>query len=119
MSSPLFKEPTSIARCPLTSRLFIADNGAGCVFVCDPETCSVDVFIGTNTTSVYADSDASTPTRHSTLIRTEASSHLPQPKVCKLITGLCVADSGELILSTGTCIRVSFIFRKFLICILV
>ncbi|VDO56288.1 unnamed protein product [Schistosoma margrebowiei] len=106
VSSPLFKEPTSIARCPLTSRLFIADNGAGCVFVCDPETCSVDVFIGTNTTSVYADSDASTPTRHSTLIRTEASSHLPQPKVCKLITGLCVADSGELILSTGTCIRI-------------
>lgn len=106
VSSPLFKEPTSIARCPLTNRLFIADNGAGCVFVCDPETSLVNVFIGTNTTSIYADSDANTPTRHSTLIRTEASSHLPQPKVCKLITGLCVADSGELILSTGTCIRI-------------
>ncbi|CAH8488061.1 unnamed protein product [Schistosoma turkestanicum] len=110
VSSPLFKEPTSIARCPLTNRLFIADNGAGCVFVCDPVTGSVNMFIETNTTSIintHSSSNTNTPTRHNTMmIRTETSSHLPQPKVCKLITGLCVADSGEVILSTGTCIRI-------------
>lgn len=103
ISSPLFKEPTSITRCPLTNRLFIADNGAGCVFVSNPETCSVNVFIET---SIYADGTVNTSIRHSTLIRTEANSHLTQPRVCKLITGLCVTNSGELILSTGTCIRI-------------
>ncbi|KAK4469663.1 hypothetical protein MN116_007193 [Schistosoma mekongi] len=103
ISSPLFKEPTSITRCPLTNRLFIADNGAGCIFVSNPETCSVNVFIETY---IFADGTLNTSTRHSTLIRAEANAHLTQPRVCKLITGLCVADSGELILSTGTCIRI-------------
>ncbi|CAH8504664.1 unnamed protein product [Heterobilharzia americana] len=106
ISSPLFKEPTSITRCPLTNRLFVADNGAGCVFVCHPETGSVNVFIGTSATPIYTESNASTPVRHITLSRNETSSHLPQPRMCKLITGLCVTDSGEVILSTGTCVRI-------------
>ncbi|VDQ12245.1 unnamed protein product, partial [Trichobilharzia regenti] len=105
VSSNLFKEPTSVTRCPLTNRLFVADNGAGCIFVCDPETGTVKVFIATNTAPTSPGSSKSTPTRQGTLNRMETGgSHAPQPRTCKLITGLCVADSGELILSTGTCI---------------
>ncbi|CAH8839880.1 unnamed protein product [Trichobilharzia szidati] len=106
VSSNLFKEPTSVTRCPLTNRLFVADNGAGCIFVCDPETGAVKVFIATNTAPTSPGSNTSTPTRQGTLSRMETGSHAPQPRTCKLITGLCVADSGELILSTGTCIRI-------------
>ncbi|VEL08546.1 unnamed protein product [Protopolystoma xenopodis] len=36
ISSPQFVDPTSLCICPCTNRILVADNGAGCVFACQP-----------------------------------------------------------------------------------
>ncbi|THD23379.1 Tripartite motif containing protein 2 [Fasciola hepatica] len=142
--SSQFVEPTSVFRCPTTGDLFVADNGAGCVFRCNPITGHTAPFVGagapptsmvhssqpadpTRTNSVPTstpspslspqqqtqqqssadDSDASGSFGSSSIPLTSiASGSALEPRSWRQISGLCVTDTGELILSTGSTIRI-------------
>ncbi|TPP58810.1 hypothetical protein FGIG_11328 [Fasciola gigantica] len=142
--SSQFVEPTSVFRCPTTGDLFVADNGAGCVFRCNPITGHTAPFVGAGAppTSMVHSSQPADPARTSSVPTSTPSPPLSQqqqtqqqssaddsdasgsfgsasipltsiapgsalePRSWRQISGLCVTDTGELILSTGSTIRI-------------
>ncbi|TGZ61877.1 hypothetical protein CRM22_007726 [Opisthorchis felineus] len=113
--SSLFIEPTSTCRCPLTGSLYVADNGAGCVFLCNPVTGSTRPFVGVGV-QTSSSNEPNLSGSHTTPRTAEQSGDRsphsastlfsPEPRNFRRITGLCATDSGELVLSTGSTIRV-------------
>ncbi|CAL8085762.1 unnamed protein product [Calicophoron daubneyi] len=115
--SPRFIEPTSVCRCPSTGRLYVADNGAGCVFVCDPSTSSVESFIGPvpsvdgppsplpGNSPALSDFSQLDSNLMKTSRRTLPASTM-ESRSCRGITGLCATDTGELVISTGSTVRI-------------
>ncbi|VDP86835.1 unnamed protein product [Echinostoma caproni] len=136
--SSQFIEPTSVFRCPTTGQLFVADNGAGCVFQCNPITGHTTPFVGAgapptqpvDSTGVGSSAGPSASTsspspsqQQSGADDSDASGSsgslgapVPptspgfgaalEPRSWRQISGLCVTDTGELILSTGSTIRI-------------
>ncbi|KAA3674883.1 tripartite motif-containing protein 2/3, partial [Paragonimus westermani] len=113
--SSQFVEPTSACRCPLTGRLYVADNGAGCVFWCDPVTGTTQPFVGAG---VRREVDPTPPTSPITrtpspCLSVQENESLPLVKLprsesrsFRRVTGICATDNGELILSTGSTVRI-------------
>lgn len=113
LHSSHFVEPTGACRCPATGKLYIADNGAGCVFVCDPLSGHVRPFVGAGYHGLTTDSsDTALPKSSNCLGPLYASPMQPIPasslesKSFRRITGLCVTPNGELVISSGSTIRI-------------
>ncbi|KAH9279784.1 Tripartite motif-containing protein 3 [Echinococcus granulosus] len=111
ISSSRFVEPTSVCICPCTGRILVADNGAGCIFAY--HNGEVHPLIGggsdsssNSSSSSNSGSGAVSAQNSCRGVRKFASAERFMNDALRRITGICVMTSGEIVLATGSELRI-------------